>query len=223
MILDDRPRFALQWHEVTKAERVVGRAIGEVFERLSVAIWNDVSVLSVVLNMDTKLSVNDAAHKLDISPQTTKRWINQGKLNGEKIKGKWFVASDELFEHHLVSKTDTNEHHMVDEIKYLREQISHLTQLLAVSQKSIQQLAEQNQFLLEDTRRRTWWKRIFRRWLSDTNLRTVSISSPFYDWIPFLALAGNGVFRPIRIDIGHFLFNFLRSWAIILLAKHDLV
>ena len=38
MILDDRPRFALQWHEVTKAERVVGRAIGEVFERLSVAI-----------------------------------------------------------------------------------------------------------------------------------------------------------------------------------------
>ena len=43
------------------------------------------------------------------------------------------------------------------------EQIDHLQQLLAVSQKSIQQLAEQNQFLLEDTRRRTWWKQIFRR------------------------------------------------------------
>ena len=30
MILDDRPRFALQWHEVNKDERVVGKAIGEV-------------------------------------------------------------------------------------------------------------------------------------------------------------------------------------------------
>ena len=43
------------------------------------------------------------------------------------------------------------------------EQIDHLQQLLAVSQKSIQQLAEQNHLLLEDTRKRTWWKRIFRR------------------------------------------------------------
>lgn len=120
--------------------------------------------------MDTKLSVNDAAHKLNISPQTTKRWINQGKLNGEKIKGKWFVANNELFEHHLVSKADTNEHHMVDEIKYLREQVNHLTQLLAVSQKSIQQLAEQNQLLLADQRSRPWWKRIFSRKLSASQL-----------------------------------------------------
>ena len=30
MILDDRPRFALQWHEVNKDERVVGKALGDV-------------------------------------------------------------------------------------------------------------------------------------------------------------------------------------------------
>ena len=47
----------------------------------------------------------------------------------------------------------------------LTEQIDHLTQLLAVSQKSIQQLTEQNQFLLEDTRQQksSWWKRVFTR------------------------------------------------------------
>ena len=42
------------------------------------------------------------------------------------------------------------------------EQISELHQLLAVSQKSIQQLTQQNQFLLED-KRKPLWRRLFRR------------------------------------------------------------
>ena len=39
----------------------------------------------------------------------------------------------------------------------------------------------------------------------------------------FLVVAENAEKEPTRRDIGHFLFNFLRSCAIILLAKHDLV
>jgi len=56
------------------------------------------------------------------------------------------------------------------ENEYLKEQVSHLTQLLAVSQKSIQQLTEQNQLLLADQRSRPWWKRIFSRKLSASQL-----------------------------------------------------
>ena len=42
------------------------------------------------------------------------------------------------------------------------DQISELHQLLAVSQKSIQQLTHQNQLLLED-KRRPLWRRLLRR------------------------------------------------------------
>ena len=42
------------------------------------------------------------------------------------------------------------------------KQISELHQLLAVSQKSIQQLTQQNQLLLED-KRKPLWRRLFRR------------------------------------------------------------
>lgn len=48
------------------------------------------------------------------------------------------------------------------ENEYLKEQVNHLTQLLAVSQKSIQQLTGQNQLLLEDQRHRSWFRRLLR-------------------------------------------------------------
>lgn len=43
------------------------------------------------------------------------------------------------------------------------QQIQELHQIIAMHQKSIQQLTEQNQLLLEDKRRskRSWWKRFF--------------------------------------------------------------
>ncbi|MCH8292519.1 hypothetical protein IH992_15610 [Candidatus Poribacteria bacterium] len=59
--------------------------------------------------------------------------------------------------------------YIFDEIESLRdqlsrkdEQIDHLTQVVAMSQKNIATLSEQNQLLLEDQQRRPWWKRIFR-------------------------------------------------------------
>ena len=129
--------------------------------------------------MNTKLSVNEAALKLNISPQSVKRWINQGKLNGEKFNGKWYVIANETFGHHL----ETNGHHVDtndgskdfrEEIKYLRdqlvsrdEQVGHLTQVVAMSQKNIAALTEQldnSRQMLEDMRhRKPLWKRIFSR------------------------------------------------------------
>ena len=50
----------------------------------------------------------------------------------------------------------------LNSISELTEQIDHLTQLLAMSQKTIQQMTDQNQLLLEDTRKKApWWRRIF--------------------------------------------------------------
>jgi flagellar capping protein FliD len=126
--------------------------------------------------MNTKLSVNEAALKLNISPQSVKRWINQGKLNGEKFNGKWYVIVNEIFEHQL----DTNDIHLDtnngskdlrDEIQHLRnqltrcdEQIDALTrsldqaqQLLAVQTKTNASLTDRLQ-AIEDMRHRPWWR-----------------------------------------------------------------
>ncbi len=62
----------------------------------------------------------------------------------------------------LITQLTSENTHLRDQVTEKDKQIDHLQQLLAVSQKSIQQLTEQNQLLLHDTRKRTWWKRIFR-------------------------------------------------------------
>ena len=122
--------------------------------------------------MDTKISVNEATLKLNISPQSIKRWLTQGKLNGEKFNGKWYVINDSTFEYHLDTNgnhvsTNNSEQILRDEVRNLREiiaghknQIQELHQIIAMQQKSIQQLTGQNQLLLEDKR-----KPSFLRWL----------------------------------------------------------
>lgn len=54
---------------------------------------------------------------------------------------------------------------MESQLNHAETQNDHLTQVLAVAQKSISQLTEQNQFLLEDTRQQksSWWRRIVRK------------------------------------------------------------
>ena len=52
----------------------------------------------------------------------------------------------------------------LDSIQGLTEQIDHFTHLLAMSQKTTQQLSDQNQLLLEDTRKKpSWWKRMLKK------------------------------------------------------------
>ena len=219
------------------------------YERLSVAIWNHIKVSGVLVSMTGQVSLSQAMQHFGVSEKTIRRWIKQGKLHAEKVDGRWLIEISETNDRtpgqydQLDDRTALIQQ-LQSEVEHLRSQLKeqlaekdkqidshaqqndHLTQIVAMSQKNIGALTEQlddSRQMIEDMRSRSWWKRIFRRWLSDTNWRAISISSPCYGWIPFLALAGNGVFRPIRIDIGHFLFNFLRSCAIILLAKHDLV
>ncbi len=61
-----------------------------------------------------------------------------------------------------VERTKLNEH-LERQVEEKDKQIQELHQLLAVSQKSVQQLTEQNQTLLIDNRTSSWWRRLRRR------------------------------------------------------------
>lgn len=123
-------------------------------------------------------TATEASKKLNVSSQTVKRWIQEGKLNGHKENGRWYVQTDDpTFDQHLVNANCSSVDHLRDEIRHLREllerrdrqiesmsqQIDHLSQLLAVSHKSLQQVTDQYHFLIEDHRKPSFWKRLFRR------------------------------------------------------------
>ena len=131
--------------------------------------------------MDTKLTVNQAARKLNLSSKNVRRWLKSGKLNGEKVDGKWYVQVDSTFEHYLNPNVQMDTQlaleHLQDETRHLREllanrdnqieamnqHIERLSQLLAVSHRSIQQVTDQVQLLIEDNRKPSFWKRLLGR------------------------------------------------------------
>ena len=129
--------------------------------------------------MDTKLTVNQAAQRLNLSSKSVKRWLKVGKLNGEKVDGKWRVQADSTFEHYLNPNAQVDTQlaleQLQDEARLLREllanrdsqiesmnqHIERLSQLLAVSHRSLQQVTDQHQPLIEDNRKPSFWKRLF--------------------------------------------------------------
>ena len=129
--------------------------------------------------MDTQLTVNQAAQKLNLSSKNVKRWLKSGKLNGEKVDGKWYVQADSIFEHYLNPNvhmdTQLALEQSQDETRHLRElldnrdkqiesmnqHIERLSQLLAVSHRSLQQVTDQYHLLIEDKRKPSFWKRLF--------------------------------------------------------------
>ena len=131
--------------------------------------------------MNTKLTINQAARKLNLSSKNVRRWLKSGKLNGEKVDGKWYVQADAIFEHYLNPNvhidTQLALEQLKDETRHLREllasrdnqiesmnqQIERLSQLLAVSHKSLQQVTDQHHLLIEDNRKPSFWKRLFGR------------------------------------------------------------
>ena len=131
--------------------------------------------------MNTKLTVKQAGQKLNLSSKNVKRWLKSGKLNGEKINGKWHVQADSTFEHYLNPNVQMEAQlaleQLQDEARHLRESldsrdtqiesmnqhIERLSQLLAVAHRSLQQVTDQTQLLIEDNRKPSFWKRLFGR------------------------------------------------------------
>ena len=129
--------------------------------------------------MDAKLTVNQAAQRLNLSSKSVKRWLKRGKLNGEKVDGKWSVQADSTFEHYLNANVQVDTQLALEQLqaetRHLRElldnrdtqiesmnqQIERLSQLLAVSHRSLQQITDQHHLLIEDKRKLSFWKRLF--------------------------------------------------------------
>ena len=130
--------------------------------------------------MDNILSAVEASKKLNISSQTVKRWIKDGKLKGYQSEenGKWYADSDDsTFTQHLIDNCTPDVEYLKAEIERLHgvierrdcqnesmsQQIDHLTQVVAMSQKNIGALTEQlddSRQMIEDMRqRRTVWQR----------------------------------------------------------------
>ncbi|MYE89231.1 helix-turn-helix domain-containing protein [Candidatus Poribacteria bacterium] len=131
--------------------------------------------------MNAKLTINQATQQLSLSSKSVKRWLKRGKLNGEKVDGKWYVQADAIFEHYLNPNahmdTQIALEQLQDETRHLRElldnrdsqiesitqHIERLSQLLAVSHRSLQQITDQYHLLIEDNRKPSFWKRLFGR------------------------------------------------------------
>ncbi len=129
--------------------------------------------------MEAKLTVNQAAQQLNLSSKSVKHWLKGGKLNGEKVDGKWYVQADSTFEHYLNPNTQMDIQlaleQLQDETRHLRalldnrdsqiesmnQHIERLSQLLAISHRSLQQITDQYHLLIEDNRKPSFWKRLF--------------------------------------------------------------
>ena len=131
--------------------------------------------------MDTQLTVNQATRKLNLSSKSVRRWLKSGKLNGEKVDGKWYVQVDTVFEHYLnpnahmdtqlaLEQLQAETRHLRElldnrdsQIESMTQHIERLSQLLAVSHRSLQQITDQYHLLIEDNRKPSFWKRLFGR------------------------------------------------------------
>ena len=129
--------------------------------------------------MTKTLTITEAAHALNVSDKTIRRWIDAGKLSAEKVDRKWYVHvdldvdldtdldTDPVDVQHLkaqLERADSEISHLREQFARSDEQIDHLTQVVAMSQKNIGALTEQlddSRQMIEDMRqRRTVWQRV---------------------------------------------------------------
>ena len=119
-----------------------------------------------------KLTVAEYCRKFGTADSTVRHRVKTGKLKSEVIDGLTYIVIDD---DNVVPTSDAQLQELVkaqkDEIQFLRQQlqsvgeerdnqIKELHQLLAISEKNVATLSEQNQLLLEDTRRRSsFWQR----------------------------------------------------------------
>ena len=118
------------------------------------------------------VTISEAAHYLGITERAVRYRIDKGnlesKIDGEKrlvlVEISSENSSEELLKE-LVQEKDSQIEQLKGQLSEKDDQISELHQLLAIAQKNIQSVTEQNQLLLEDLRpkqrwyhRMIWWK-----------------------------------------------------------------
>jgi excisionase family DNA binding protein len=113
------------------------------------------------------MTINDAAETLGVTVRTIQRRVQQGKMQAREENGMRLVCvslrrdDDMVDAQQLLDEKDARISDLLKQNDDLRHQVSELHQLLAISQKNINQISEQNQLLLEDLRpKQRWYHRL---------------------------------------------------------------
>ena len=120
-----------------------------------------------------KLTVAEYCRKFGTADSTVRHRVKTGKLQSERIDELLYIVTDG---DDIATSSDEQSQAVVEaqreEIQFLRQQlqetctekdkqIEELHQLVAMTQKSVNQLTAQNQLLLEDTQQQpSFWQRI---------------------------------------------------------------
>ncbi len=138
--------------------------------------------------MTRQMTIQEALRYYDCTERTIRRWIKQEKLKAKLVEGKYLIDVDLKDDQTHSSSPDTSNDRSEDLTKFTEqlqtenallreqltekdnqltrrdEQIDHLTQIVAMSQKNIGALTEQlddSRQMIEDMRqRRTVWQRL---------------------------------------------------------------
>jgi len=119
-----------------------------------------------------KITVAEYCRKFGTADSTVRHRVKTGKLKSEVIDRLLYIVIDDV---NVVPTSDDQLQELVkaqkDEIQFLRQQlqsvgeerdnqIKELHQLLAISEKNVATLSNQNQLLLEDKRKESFWQRL---------------------------------------------------------------
>jgi uncharacterized coiled-coil protein SlyX len=126
--------------------------------------------------MSEWVTIKDAVGILGMSERTLRRHIAEGKIESRLEEGRRYVsvngtANDMPTDmpigiQQLLDEKDARIQQLEDQLARHAQQIDHLTQVVAMSQKNIGALTEQlddSRQMIEDMRTCSWWKRIFRK------------------------------------------------------------
>lgn len=118
--------------------------------------------------MDKWMTINDAATTLGVTVRTVQRRVQQGKMRAREENGVRLVCvslrhdGDMVDVQQLIDEKNGRISDLLKQNDDLRHQVAELHQLLAIAQRNIDRVSEQNQFLLEDLRpKRRWYHRLF--------------------------------------------------------------
>lgn len=115
------------------------------------------------------VTISEAAHHLGITERAVRYRIDKGtlesKLDGDRrlvlVEISSEISSEEFLKQ-LVEEKDSRLELLEQQLSEKDNQIAELHQLLAITQKNINQITEQNQLLLEDLRpKQRWYHRLF--------------------------------------------------------------
>jgi vacuolar-type H+-ATPase subunit I/STV1 len=113
------------------------------------------------------MTINDAAETLGVTVRTIQRRIQQDKMQSREDNGVRLVCvslrqeGDTVDVQQLIDEKDARISDLLTQNDDLRSQVAELHQLLAISQKNINQITEQNHLLLEDLRpKQRWYHRL---------------------------------------------------------------